>query len=423
MISTPFANLNLLAVHLRKELTTKKFILLYAYNGIGKTRLSTAFKDQGKVLDENGETTKRDTLYFNAFTEDLFNWDNDLENDQQRVLELNDASKFFDGLRELEMEVKVGELLARYADFNFHIEYDRRRPPVPPETKEGMLPPAVTFFRERTADGTPIPIKASRGEENIFIWCFFLAILQLALDGDPAYAWVEFAYIDDPISSLDEHNAIVVGNHLVQLYREAKRLVPTVVSTHHTLFFNVLHYEIKNHLGRQPQYTLKRDKSSGVYHLAEQKNDTPMFYHVSALAELWEFAKEENVSTYHFNVLRSILEKTAFFHGYGHFASCIKKDANDAEGILHQRFVDILSHGKYSMFEPVEMQEQTRDCFRAILRGFLERHPFNPALFPADSTLATTPAEAPMLATTPALEPVPPSTSAPTSAPTSGPTP
>src|SRR6185295_3182640 len=110
----------------------------------------------------------------------------------------------------------------------------------------------------------------------------------------------------------------------------------------------VLHYEIKNNIGRQPQYMLKRDRTTGVYSLAEQKGDTPQFYHVSALAELWALAKEERISTYHFNVLRSILEKTAFFHGYGHFASCIKRDANDAEGILHQRFVDILIHGKYS---------------------------------------------------------------------------
>ena len=66
-------------------------------------------------------------------------------------------------------------------------------------------------------------IKISRGEENIFVWCFFLVFLQLALDGAEAYKWVEHVYIDDPISSLDEHNAIVVGNHLVQLYREAQR--------------------------------------------------------------------------------------------------------------------------------------------------------------------------------------------------------
>ena len=47
-------------------------------------------------------------------------------------------------------------------------------------------------------------IKVSRGEENIFIWCFFLAIVQLALDEAEAYKWVKYVYIDDPISSLDE---------------------------------------------------------------------------------------------------------------------------------------------------------------------------------------------------------------------------
>ena len=36
------------------------------------------------------------------------------------------------------------------------------------------------------------------------------------LDGAEAYKWVKYIYIDDPISSLDEHNAIAVANHLAQ---------------------------------------------------------------------------------------------------------------------------------------------------------------------------------------------------------------
>lgn len=384
MSGTPFANLDALAAHLRKELDDKKFILLYAYNGIGKTRLSGAFKDLGKNVNEHGETTKRDTLYFNAFTEDLFIWDNDLTEDRHRFLRLNENSRYFDGLASTELDTRIGSLLDRYVDFDFRIDSVTN--------KDGKLTKAEIVFLRNEEKGKAgddeedtFGIKISRGEESIFIWCFFLAILQLTLDGHEDYKWVKYVYIDDPISSLDEHNAIVVGNHLVQLYREAKRHVPTVVSTHHALFFNVLHYEIKSHFGRQSQYMLKRGKSSGGYRLEEQKGDTPQFYHVSALAELWELAKEENISTYHFNVLRSILEKTAFFHGYGHFSSCIKKDADDAEGILHQRFVDILSHGKYSMYEPVEMQEETREYFQRILRRFIERHPFNPALLPTEN--------------------------------------
>jgi hypothetical protein len=76
--SQSFANLDAVAAHLRKDLETRKYLLLYAYNGIGKTRLSMAFKDAGKQGDA------RDTLYFNAFTEDLFTWDNDLDGDSER---------------------------------------------------------------------------------------------------------------------------------------------------------------------------------------------------------------------------------------------------------------------------------------------------------------------------------------------------
>lgn len=48
MSGTTFADLDALVTHLRDELTNKKIILLYAYNGTGKTRLSMAFKDAGK---------------------------------------------------------------------------------------------------------------------------------------------------------------------------------------------------------------------------------------------------------------------------------------------------------------------------------------------------------------------------------------
>jgi hypothetical protein len=383
MSATSFADLPALAEHLRKELSTKKFALIYAYNRTGKTRLSGEFKNLGKVTDETGVTIARDTLYFNAFTEDLFSWDNDLTGDRHRFLRLNVQSEFLSALASTEFDTRIRLLLDRYADFDFRIDSVAH--------DDGRLANAeVIFFREapeadsaEAEDGTS-GIKISRGEESIFIWCFFLAVLQLTLDGHDDYQWVKYVYIDDPISSLDEHNAIVVGNHLVQLYREARRHVPTVVSTHHALFFNVLHYEIKNNFGRQAQFMLKKDRPTNGYVLDEQKGDTPQFYHVSALSEIWNLAKQENVSTYHFNVLRSILEKTAFFHGYGHFSSCIRRGVDDAEGVLHQRFVDILSHGKYSMYEPIEMQEQTRDYFRSILRGFVERHPFNPALLPED---------------------------------------
>lgn len=43
-----FSNLDALAAHFRSILDRKEYILLFAYNGTGKTRLSGAFKNLGQ---------------------------------------------------------------------------------------------------------------------------------------------------------------------------------------------------------------------------------------------------------------------------------------------------------------------------------------------------------------------------------------
>jgi hypothetical protein len=361
MSGMPFVDLTTLAAHFRDELVKKKFILLYAYNGTGKTRLSTAFKDLGKSSDE------RDTLYFNAFTEDLFSWDNDLENDRERVLKINKGSRFFAGLDELEMDTRIRPLLSRYANFDFRIDTTAWE---------------VSFSRELESGGVTIrvdDIKVSRGEENMFLWCFFLAIVQLAMDDDGAgpYGWVKYIYIDDPISSLDEHNAITVANHLAQMLKRENSRLKTVVSTHHTLFFNVL----CNELDKANKYFLSRDNEHGGY-IIRATGKTPFFQHVATLAALYEAEQSGRLFTHHFNMLRSILEKTASFHGYENFSACIKRDAGDEDGVLHTRLINILSHGNYSLYEPQEMLEENKNYFRRILRDFITRYPFNPVLFP-----------------------------------------
>jgi hypothetical protein len=91
-----YATIKKLVGRFRDDLSTQDFVLLYAFNGTGKTRLSMEFKEKGK----QGGEDRRDTLYFNAFTEDLFNWDNDIKGDKERVLKLNSESKFFTGFKE-----------------------------------------------------------------------------------------------------------------------------------------------------------------------------------------------------------------------------------------------------------------------------------------------------------------------------------
>jgi hypothetical protein len=367
MSLSDFPNLDAVAAHLRATLDTKKYVLLYAYNSTGKTRLSIAFKNLGKQFNDEGETIEQDTLYFNAFTEDLFSWDNDLESDVRRVLRINRDSRFFNGLQELEMESRIGRLLERYADFNFFINY---------ETWE------ITFFRERDVNGDPIAIKVSRGEENIFVWCFFLSIVRLAIDGQAAYTWVKHIYIDDPISSLDDNNAVSVAHHLAQMFKKANTEIKLVVSSHHTLFFNVM----CNELSKPVKYFLSKSEETGGYSLRVMKGDTARFYHVAMLRVLKKAADSGELFTYHFSILRSVMEKTATFHGYTDFGHFINVENDDEEKTLLRRLIQVLNHGGYSLMEPVEMLPENKGYFRKILNDFLGIYSFNQEIFSDKNT-------------------------------------
>jgi hypothetical protein len=351
------------------------FVLLFAYNGTGKTRLSMAFKDAGKK--KKGIT--RDTLYFNAYTEDLFSWDNDLKNDSQRVLRLNKVSRFFDGFRELALEEKIFPYLERYADFDFRIDYEAW---------------TVTFSREVVRGDTKETIdhiKVSRGEENIFIWCVFLALVEVTIDAQAgqAYDWVKYLYIDDPISSLDDNNAIAVATDLAKLLRRGKDKVKTVISSHHGLFFNVMFNELKKQ--QTKSYFLYKTKD-GEGHTLRATTDTPFFHHVAMLSELKTASQNGALYTHHFNTLRSILEKTANFFGHDDFSECLGISGDEG---LHARALNLLSHGRYSLYEPREMLEDNKTLFKEILDGFLARYAFAlPGLAPVVARAQPTAAEA-----------------------------
>ncbi len=361
-------DLNDLAGRLRKQ--NSKCHLIFAHNGTGKTRLSMAFKDLGK------QGNSRDMLYFNAFTEDLFFWDNDLDNDTDRVLVLNDSSKFFAGIWALELDNRIRPLLQKYIDFDFRITKEKHKKEADKEEIERW---EVSFFMPDNPDEN---IKVSRGEEHLFIWCFFLAIMQLSLDkeeGSP-YEWVKYVYIDDPISSLDDNYAVSVAHNLATLlksYNKDGRLqdpIQFIISTHHGLFFNVL----CNELQRAPRYLLSKN-TSDKYYFIKLEGDTASLYHVAMLKMLKDtLDNDEPLYPYHFNILRNIMEKTANFHGLAGFKKCIELE--DAE--FYERLIPVLNHGGYSVFEPKEMLPENKENFVMVLRKLLNTYPFHQDLSP-----------------------------------------
>lgn len=378
-----YKSLKTLVARLRDDLNnpTKptSLVLIYAYNRTGKTRLSMEFKDAGKRKNNKNPTRTPDTLYFNAFTEDLFAWENDLDGDSVRHLTLNANSNFFVALTDLALDETIAQYLDRYADFDFDIDYSAWK---------------VSFRK-----GAEENIKISRGEQNIFIWCLFMAICERMLDGHESYQGKKYLYIDDPISSLDDNNAISVACDLAKLLRRAAARkdaddkpapIKVVLSSHHALFFNVMCNEVSRRIDDAPsinhrRYFLHRPSGDGPYTL-QATEDTPFFHHVATLAELQRAAdpRKGKLYTFHFNALRSVMEKTASFFGHPSIAFCLRAMDNEEDRALFNRALQLLSHGAYDIHEPTEMGEDNKELFRRILREFIARFEFAlPGAIPA----------------------------------------
>lgn len=395
-----YQSLGRLVTRLRDDLNDVDLVLLYAYNRTGKTRLSMAFKDAGKRKHKTKNPTGTpDTLYFNAFTEDLFVWENDLEGDSVRRLQLNEGSSFFNVMTGLALDATIAQYLSRYTDFDFDFTYKEVQ-----QGKETVSKPDYVSFSK----GAETNIKVSRGEQNIFIWCVFMAICERMLDGHQSYQGKKYLYIDDPISSLDENNAISVGCDLAKLLRRAATRkdgngtpapIKVIFSSHHSLFFNVMCNEVGRRVEGEAKvthkrYFLHRPGGDDAYTL-QATDDTPFFHHVATLAELLRAADpaKGKLYTFHFNALRSVMEKTASFFGHSNMAFCLKALDNEKDRALFNRALNLLSHGAYAIHEPTEMGEDNKELFRRILREFIARfefalpgvvaaQPVNPALVP-----------------------------------------
>ena len=396
-----YQSLGKLVTRLRDDLNDADLVLLYAYNRTGKTRLSMEFKDAGKRKTKTNPAGTPDTLYFNAFTEDLFVWENDLESDSLRRMQLNEKSSFFNAMTELALDETIAQYLSRYADFDFDFTYK--------EVQQGNETVSKPDFVSFEKDGVP-NIKVSRGEQNIFIWCVFMAICERMLDGHESYQGKNYLYIDDPISSLDDNNAISVACDLAKLLRRAATRrdangapapINVVFSSHHALFFNVMCNEINNKLDggpkvRSKRYFLQRPNGGGAYTL-QATEDTPFFHHVATLAELLRAADPNTgkLYTFHFNALRSVMEKTASFFGHPNMGFCLKALDNEEDRALFNRALNLLSHGAYAIHEPTEMGEDNKALFRRILSEFVTRFEFALPGVVAAQTAALAPAPAP----------------------------
>lgn len=364
---------SLLAATKQEGNKKKKVQLIYAFNGTGKTRLSREFKELVDPKDQRTEDSKIKYMYYNAFTEDLFYWDNDLDADINRRLLVHPNGFTELALAFLKDENQDGNIITNFQN------YTNRS--ITPDIDENFS--EIFFDYLGGGNDSANKIKISKGEESNFIWCVFYTLIEqiVKILNEPEedrssdkFNALEYIFVDDPVSSLDDNHLIDLAVDLSKLIKAAKSTdIKFIVSTHNPLFYNVLFNEL-NREKNTGRYRLQNLNVGG--YLLTDSNDSPFSYHILLLDELKNAADGRNIHKYHFNLLRNVLEKTSTYLGYSHWESLIPLYISNSDVPIAIRLINLYSHSKHAGDEMAVVQENEKDTFVEIYNKFLEIHSF-----------------------------------------------
>ena len=353
----------------------KKVQLIYAFNSTGKTRLSCEFKDAidpKNEEDNEAKTTQPKVIYYNAFTEDLFYWDNNLKGDSDRKLKIQPNAYTHWVLKEQGQDRATITHFQRYTN-------DKLTPKFSEDFSE------VTFSFKRGNEERTENIKISKGEESNFIWSIFYSLIDQIIENlniaevsdrtTDRYNQLEYVFIDDPVSSLDENHLIELAVNLAYLIKksESKKL-KFIVTTHNPLFYNVLYNELGDN---KTGYLLERFED-GTFALNEKKGDSnqSFSYHLYLKQTLEKAIAENQIQKYHFTLLRNLYEKTASFLGYEKWADLLKTAPGNKDSYL-KRIINFSSHRTLSNEEVAEPTEPEKQTIKLLLDNLINNYGYH----------------------------------------------
>lgn len=322
----------------------KKVQLIYAFNGSGKTRLSREFKQlispkADEVDASSSDLAAKKILYYSAFTEDLFYWDNDLGLDAQPklIIQPNAFTKWV--LEEQGQDQSITTTFQHYTS-------DKLTPHFSADYS------TVSFSFERGNNQQEPNIKISKGEESNFIWSVFNALLEQVISelniaeaadrSTDVFNNLQYVFVDDPVSSLDENHLIALAVNLAGLIKSSQsKTLKFIITTHSPLFYNVLFNEFSNKIC----YMLGRE-DDGSFTLTEKHGDSnkSFSYHLHLLQTIEQAIANQAVERYHFTLLRNLYEKTASFLGYPKWSELLPDDKQ----LYYSRIINFTSHSTLS---------------------------------------------------------------------------
>jgi len=367
----------------------KKYQLIYAFNGTGKTRLSREFKELVAPYNINGEAnvdfefSHRKILYYNALTEDLFYWDNDLESDAEPKLKIQ-SNSFTDWiLKDQGQDQNVISYFQRFSNGKLTPRFNPEYTTIDSDDQEINVRAfsEVTFSLEQGDDNKSGNLKISKGEESNFVWSIFYTLLEQVVGilnvAEPddretdQFNQLKYVYIDDPVSSLDENHLIELAVNLAKLIHDSyyssngQEGLRFIISTHNPIFYNVLY----NELGLKSGYILSRF-DDGNFEIEEKRGDSnkSFSYHLHVKNLISTAVRDSSVQRYHFALLRNLYEKTANFLGYERWSDLLPGD----QKAYATRIMNFYPHNTLSNEEIAEPTAPEKEMVRRLLENLDE---------------------------------------------------
>lgn len=383
--------------------SNKKVHLIYAFNATGKTRLSMILKDKLNVSENDEESEIKKILYFNAFTEDLFTWENDLENDENRYLKYDKRTylgNFLENQQQFNQVIItfqkfVGDLIVPIFEDIEEQAVDNFGIPIIDIIGGQRIPRLESNFKSIRFTVDDETIKISRGEERIFVWSIFVTLLDLIIEElgdseiDSDFQNFKYIYIDDPISSLDDNNIIDSAIFLKDVIAKSGNTdLKFILSSHQPLFYNVLYNEIRfeKRIKKTCFHVMKKvieNNNEVKYILTDVEKDSPFGYHLKVREELRRAVDSGRVEKFHYALLRNLLEKTATFLGYSRWEKVllgleVAGDEITPENIeLYAQKIDLFTHNRQSDLEFRELKEREKNTLIELFNSFEKKYKFN----------------------------------------------
>jgi len=376
--------LNEIAQELKNS--NKKVQLIYAFNGTGKTRLSKKFKalvSPEREIDDNSLVNKK-ILYYNAFTEDLFYWDNDLEYDDKPKLKIHPNAFTKWVFEDQGQDSNVIRFFQHYVDGKLTPNFNARYTSNDKDGKDVTINAftEVTFSYGRGDDESSDNIKISKGEESCFIWSIFYSLLDQVVNvlnvvdesdrETDQFDNLEYVFIDDPVTSLDENHLIELAVNLAKLIKSSdfkQNNVKFIITTHNPLFYNVIYNEV----GNKNSYMFGKNED-GSYDLDTRDGDSNknFSYHHYLIGIIKQAIDENKIERYHFTLLRNLYEKTAGFLGFPRWSELLPEDKK----LYYNRIIQFTSHSTLAIEVVTEPTPQEKQTVKILFEHLINNYNF-----------------------------------------------